>query len=36
MDKPNAVTTAAHKLGRMIYAILTKGQEYTDQCLAWD
>ena len=31
MDKPNAVTAAAHKLARVIYAMLTKGQEYTDQ-----
>ena len=31
MDKPKAVTAAAHKLGRLIYAMLTKGQEYTDQ-----
>ena len=31
MDKPKAVTVAAHKLARLIYAMLTKGQEYTDQ-----
>jgi transposase len=31
MDKPKAVTAAAHKLAHLIYAILTKGQEYTDQ-----
>ncbi|MCK6424862.1 MAG: hypothetical protein L6Q75_07185 [Burkholderiaceae bacterium] len=31
MDKPKAVTAAAHKLARLIYAVLTKGQEYTDQ-----
>ena len=30
MDKPKAVTAAAHKLARLIYAMLTKGQEYTD------
>lgn len=30
MDKPKAVT-AAHKLARQIYTMLTKGQEYTDQ-----
>ena len=30
-DKPKAVTATAHKLARLIYAILTKGQEYTDQ-----
>ena len=26
-----AVTAAAHKLARLIYAMLTKGQEYVDQ-----
>ena len=31
MDKPKAVTAAAHKLARLIYAMLTRGQEYTDQ-----
>lgn len=31
MDKPKAVTATAHKLARLIYAMLTKGQEYTDQ-----
>ncbi|MBK7954654.1 MAG: IS110 family transposase [Candidatus Accumulibacter sp.] len=31
MDKPKAVTAAAHKLARLIYTLLTKGQEYTDQ-----
>ncbi len=31
MDKPKAITAAAHKLARLIYAMLTKGQEYTDQ-----
>jgi hypothetical protein len=31
MDKPKAVTAAAHKLARLIYSILTKGEEYTDQ-----
>ena len=30
MDKGKAVTAAAHKLARLIYAMLTKGQEYTD------
>ena len=30
MDKPKAVTAAAHKLARLIYTMLTKGQEYTD------
>lgn len=31
MDKPKAVTAAAHKLARLIYTMLTKGQDYTDQ-----
>jgi len=31
MDKPKAVTAAAHKLARLIYTPLTKGEEYTDQ-----
>ena len=31
MDKPKAVTAAAHKLARLIYTMLTKGEEYTDQ-----
>ena len=31
MDKPKAVTAAAHKLARLIYVMLTKGQEYTDR-----
>jgi len=31
MDKSKAVTAAAHKLARLIYAMLTKGEEYTDQ-----
>ena len=31
MDKPKAVTAAAHKLARLIYRMLTKGEEYTDQ-----
>ena len=30
MDKGKAVTAAAHKLARLIYAILTKGEVYTD------
>ncbi|HOB97104.1 MAG TPA: IS110 family transposase, partial [Aquabacterium sp.] len=28
MDKPKAVTAAAHKLARLIYSMLTKGEEY--------
>lgn len=31
MDKPKAVTAAAHKLARLIYAMLTNGEEYTDR-----
>jgi transposase len=31
MDKPKAVAAAAHKLARLIYAMLTKGEEYVDQ-----
>ncbi len=31
MDKPKAITAAAHKLARLIYAMLTKGEEYTDR-----
>ena len=31
MDKPKAVTAAAHKIARLIYTMLTRGQEYTDQ-----
>ena len=31
MDKPKAVTAAAHKIARLIYSLLTKGHEYTDQ-----
>ena len=30
MDRPKAVTAAAHKLARLIYAMLTKSEEYTD------
>jgi hypothetical protein len=35
MDKPKAVTAAAHKLARLIYAMLTHGQEYTDRGQAY-
>ena len=31
MDKPKAITAAAHKIARLIYAMLTKGEEYVDQ-----
>ncbi len=30
-DKPKAVTATAHKLARLIYMMLAKGDEYTDQ-----
>jgi transposase len=30
MDKPRAITAAAHKLARLIYLMLTRGQEYVD------
>jgi hypothetical protein len=35
MDKLKAVTAAAHKLARLIYSMLTKGEEYTDQGQAY-
>ena len=35
MDKPKAITATAHKLARLIYAMLTKGEEYTDQGQAY-
>jgi hypothetical protein len=35
MNKPKAVTTAANKLARLLYAMLTKGEEYTDQGQAY-
>lgn len=31
MDRPKAVTAAAHKLARLIYAMLINGEEYTDR-----
>lgn len=31
MDKPRAVTASAHKLARLIYVMLTRGEEYVDQ-----
>ena len=31
MDKPRAVTACAHKLARLIYTMVTKGEEYVDQ-----
>ncbi len=31
MDKPKDVTAAAHKLARLVYIMLTRGEEYVDQ-----
>jgi transposase len=31
MDKPRAVTACAHKLARLIFALLTRGEGYVDQ-----
>lgn len=31
MDKSKAVKAAAHKLARLVYTLLTKGEEYVDQ-----
>lgn len=31
MDRPKAITAAAHELARPIHAMLTKGEEYTDR-----
>ena len=31
MDNLKAITAAAHKLARLIYTMLTKGEEYVDQ-----
>jgi transposase len=31
MDKPRAITACAHKLARLIYTLLTRGEEYVDQ-----
>lgn len=35
MDKSKAITATAHKLARLIYAMLTKGEEYVDQGQAY-
>lgn len=35
MDKPRAITACAHKLTRLIYALLTQGEEYVDQGQAY-
>ena len=31
MDKPSANTAVAHKLARMVYYMLTRGEEFVDQ-----
>ena len=31
MDKPRANTAVAHKLARMVYFMLTRGEEYVDK-----
>jgi hypothetical protein len=31
MDKPRANTATAHKLARLIYFMLTKGEDYVDR-----
>ena len=31
MDRAKAITAAAHKLARLIYTMLTRGEEYTDK-----
>ncbi len=33
MDKPRANTAVAHKLARMVYCMLTRGEEFVDQGL---
>jgi hypothetical protein len=35
IDKAKAVTAATHKLARLIYSLLSKSQEYTDQVQAY-
>jgi transposase len=35
MDKAKAITAAAHKLARLVYYMLTKGEEYVDQSLQY-
>jgi len=34
MDKPRAITACAHKLARLIYTMVMKGEEYVDQGVA--
>ncbi len=36
MDKPKAISAAAHKRARLSYTMLSKGEEYTDQGQAYD
>ncbi len=31
MDKPKALKATAHKLARLVYTMLTKGEEYVDR-----
>lgn len=31
LDRPKAITATAHKLARLIYTMLTRGAQYTDQ-----
>ncbi|WP_058086786.1 hypothetical protein [Aquabacterium parvum] len=35
MDKPKAITAAAHKLARLIYSMITNGEEYVDKGQAY-
>jgi transposase len=35
MDKPRAITACAHKLARLIYTLVTKGEAYVDQGQAY-
>ncbi len=35
MDKGKAVTAAAHKLARLVYVMLTRGEEYVEQGQAY-
>jgi len=35
MDKPRAITAAAHKLARLIYLMLTRGEQYVDRGQAY-
>jgi transposase len=35
MDKPRAITACAHKLARLVYTLLTQGEDYVDQGQAY-